>query len=166
MFNSTSEKDAYRNAIKKAKELKIEIKNPSIEHAGILIDELLEYAIEEKLAVKLVSGCLQKDFYDCLVGKFEKALVAGCKIDTLIECGEEEKIESKKLYELLQSSNNSTVNRLEKNDAVMHFMLVGDAAYRAETDKEYKTAIGHFDNKTIGDILLKKFDEYKQQALS
>jgi len=149
----------YRKAVKKAKELKIEIKNPSIEHAGILMDELLTHAIENKLDIKLVSGRLEKNFYDSLMPKFEDAVKAGCKVDVLVGCGESSKIENKALYKLLNNPGRASAHYIE-DKSIIHFMLAGDSAYRVEINKEYKTAIGHFDNTTIGEVLSKKFEEY------
>jgi hypothetical protein len=161
MFDKKGQEN-YRKAVKKAKELKMEIKNPSIDHAGILMDELLQYAIDEKLPIKLVSGCLKKDFYANLSDKFREALDAKCKIEVLVECDKDDKIENKELYKILNNSENASIHTIKEDNSVIHFMLIGDSAYRVETSKEYKTAIGHFDNCSIGELLLNRFNKYKQ----
>tara|TARA_R110000868_G_C10972986_1_gene771093 strand:+ start:2171 stop:2425 length:255 start_codon:yes stop_codon:yes gene_type:complete len=68
----------FRKSVLKAKKLGIEIKNPSIEQAPILIDELLNHAIKNKLPIRIVD----KDFklYLPFVEKFKKAMNAGCEI--------------------------------------------------------------------------------------
>jgi hypothetical protein len=160
--DTTQELENYRKAVKKAKELKIEIRNPSIEHAGILMDELLNYAIEQKMPVKLVSGCLEDKFYNGLKDKFKKALDSNCEISVLVACKENE-IQNKDLYDFLRTNNNASIKTIDESDVVIHFMLVGNAAYRVETSKEYKTAIGHFDNNAIGELLLSRFKEYSNK---
>lgn len=161
-MSSQKELENYRDSVKKLRKLKLEISNPSIEHAGVLMEELLDYAIEEKMPIKLVSGCLKGDFYQSLISKFKKALDKDIHIDVLVECDEEKNIENKELLSLLKDNANSSITAIPKSDKIINFLLIGNSAYRVETNKEYKTAKGHFDNKIVGGFLEIEFEHYKK----
>ena len=76
--------EEQRKVILKAKKVGCEIKNPSTEQAPILIDELLNHAIKNKLPIRIVD----KDFklYLPFVEKFKKAINAGCEIHFVKGC--------------------------------------------------------------------------------
>tara|TARA_R110000782_G_scaffold146133_1_gene238871 strand:- start:1632 stop:1880 length:249 start_codon:yes stop_codon:yes gene_type:complete len=75
--------EEFRKSVRKAKKLGLEIKNPSVEMAPILIEEMLDHAIENKLDIKIVTDNL--DLYEPFLDKFKKAINVGCKIEVIIE---------------------------------------------------------------------------------
>jgi hypothetical protein len=64
----------------------------------------------------------------------------------------------------IEKSANGTIKIISKDDKVTslpHFILVGDCAYRLETDDRLKLATASFNRPSIGQFLSDIFDRFK-----
>ena len=133
---TNKEQIEFRKSVIKAKKLGVEMKNPSIDNAHILIDELLNHAIENQLPIAIaVSNDVNLNLYVQHFGKINEAKQHhSCPVSMYIT---------------------------NQGDYVENFILVGESSYRIETNKECQTAIGHFNNKLIGELLLNQILKHK-----
>lgn len=132
------------------------ITNASISHAFILADELFQYAIDKRLDVRIVSGTLEVDFYDRLVGKAERILEAGNRIEIVVERFDDTNISNHAFYKLVKNHGKGLVV-VSPITNTPHFILVGNKAFRLETSHKAKEAVASFNDNALGTILLFMF---------
>lgn len=157
----------YKDIVEQArKERSINpISNSSFNHALIVIENLFEMAIEDKIDIKIVSGCLQNNFYENLIPKAQNILDLGCRIDVITLCPIEA-LEHNKFKHLLNNYNTQTsilcLKEKEEAPSIPHFMLVGKTGYRIEFNDENKIAEGCFNNELVGNFLEEQFCRLKE----
>ncbi len=137
------------------------IDNASIAYAAILLDELFGFAKDEKATeVLILSGRLFRNVYDQLVEQIRSLLDTKCKVKVIVvESGSS--IESNAFFKAVRDHENGEVLCLGKNaDLERHFVVVGDIAYRLETDDKESTANACFNDQSgVVQVLKEKFSE-------
>lgn len=157
-----SKKDDFFEFVeKKRKEKSTElIYNASIDHATVLMQQLFQVAIDEKKDVKIISGDLKNEFYEKLIVDIDKVFDAGCKVSLIILNSNNNNLDNNAFANACKNNKNGMLKQ-QTNDQIVcpHFMLVGNEAFRLETDHEQSKATACFMNQEIGSILDKSFDE-------
>jgi hypothetical protein len=124
------------------------LQNNSIEHATIVIRNLLIFAGEHKLPVRLLSGELFPEVYDGLVPEASDAIRQGCDIRVITMCGASDLAHNKFYHAVIAGRSKDAVLTLgEPVESRQHFMLVGDKAYRVEDDHNTKRAYACFNDE-------------------
>lgn len=129
-----------------------QISNGSMEHAKILVGYLFLYAKEKSKNVKIITGTLEKDFYNLFTPSI-KDILNNNKVSIISEntCVDSD------FKRAIEDSSNGSIIENNKN-SLPHFILVGNAAYRLETDDNIKLAIASFNRPNIGKFLLEIFN--------
>lgn len=132
------------------------ISNGSLEHAKILAKYLFLYAKEKGQDVRIITGVLDKDFYRIFSTTIKEILINN-KVSIISEnnyCESE-------FSNAVNNSDNGSIKVISKHDKIEslpHFILVGDCAYRLETDDNLKLAIASFNRPGVGKFLLDIFN--------
>jgi hypothetical protein len=129
-----------------------QISNGSMDHAKILVRYLFLRAKSKGEDVKIITGTLEKDFYNLFTPSI-KDILNNNKVSIISEntC-----VDSAFKQAILNSSNGSI--RENSTVSLPHFILVGDGAYRLETDDNLKLATASFNRPNIGKFLLDIFN--------
>lgn len=136
------------------------ISNGSLEHAKILVKYLFRLAIEEKQDVKIMTGSLQADFYDNFSAEAKNLLNQGNRISVISLC----QPKCGRFFDAVKENPRGSIAIAgEKMESIPHFVLVGNSAYRLETDDYRKSAIGVFNNTDVGSFLAEMFDETQNE---
>lgn len=126
-----------------------EIDNGSIDHAKVVVEYLFRLAGKKGLSVKIVTDCLEKEFYDAFAGPIKEILNTN-KV-SIISLNEPEEGSFK---EIVSSSGNGSIKIAnEEYEALPNFILIGDSAYRLETNHLFKKAKASFNRKHKGQFL-------------
>ncbi|VVH62146.1 hypothetical protein BSPWISOX_2041 [uncultured Gammaproteobacteria bacterium] len=136
-----------------------EISNGSIKHAKILADYLFRYAKEKNKDIKIVTGSLDGGFYNNF-SDIVKEILTKNKVSIISE----KPYEDSSFSQEIKKSANGTIKIIGKDDKVTslpHFILIGDCAYRLETDDRLKLATASFNRPSIGQFLSDIFDRFK-----
>jgi hypothetical protein len=136
-----------------------EISNGSIKHAKILADYLFRYAKEKNKDIKIVTGSLDGGFYNNF-SDIVKEILTKNKVSIISE----KPYEDSSFSQEIKKSANGTIKIISKDDKVTslpHFILIGDCAYRLETDDRLKLATASFNRPSIGQFLSDIFDRFK-----
>lgn len=136
------------------------IRNSSPRHASYLMAKLIEKASETNVKVRVVSGRLFSDVFDehHLMTQATSFVKSGGSISVRVE---QEPDPRSQFVDLLRSHENCSIEVMpnaEQAPATPHFMLVGDNAFRLETNHESSSAFGCFNNKNVGKTLLSIFE--------
>ncbi len=127
------------------------IHNASKDHAQVLIEKLIDFAIKKKVDIKIVSGHLTNDFYNLFNEKIATALEAGCKVSVIVLRPLE--LAKNKFAETVRNHSRGSCKQIADGINAPHFILIGDSAFRLEENHEEAKAIASFKNSHIGDIL-------------
>ena len=140
------------------------ISNASLEHASVLFDNLLQLAIDNKLPVKIVTGCLEKPFYEKISNKVKDVLESGNRVDIIALCNKE-KLQHSDLAKMVNEHTHGSVKLLsaDKEHNQQHFILVGDKSYRIEFSDRDKIAEANFNNELVGEFLQGEFETLSKQ---
>lgn len=138
--------------------------NASFSHALVLAKNLLDCAKETGEPVRIVSGNLEKDFYEGLTEKIKElqdveviVLNPGSKISENSFVQELKKKEAKgESVKVIQASK-------DMSSKLPHFILVGKNKFRVETDHEHAKALACFNNSEVGGILSQAFIDFKEK---
>lgn len=138
-----------------------EIDNGSIEHAKVLVKYLFKLAESKNVQdVKIVTGCLDNNFYSGFVDSAKKILKHS-KI-SIISHNDCEEGEFKKV---VNDSDKGEIYIVDDNvKSLPHFILIGDSAYRFENDDILKTAKASFNGESIAQFLNLLFDDIKTHS--
>ena len=134
--------------------------NASTDYAAILLENLFEFAREAADEIQILSGSLFPNVYDKLVPHITNALNDGCSVRVIVLCD---------LAHVAQTQFYKSVKGHERGQVVTlgqeagrhnHFVVVGNSAYRLETDDSASTAIASFkDSNGIVPQLKNKFEK-------
>lgn len=123
------------------------IRNFSSENAKIIMENLIELAINAKLDVRLITGVLANNTYDSLATHFERALGAVNRVKIIILDKMNADLENNNTYKMVRKHPNGRILCLSENaGSYPHFMLIGSVAYRIEVDDRTKEAYACFDD--------------------
>lgn len=149
------------------------------EHAQNVIHDLLTLAAghargiwgrgrsTEPMPVFIVSGGLAPIVYDSLVDVVKKVLGQGISVRILTEKSENEML-SNEFYKVVNDATGGVVRTLHTDDIEMtHFTLVGDVAYRIETNKGELSAKCSFHDEAglVTHILREDFEKAWDRAI-
>jgi hypothetical protein len=129
-----------------------QISNGSMKHAKILVKYLFLYAKKTGKDVKIITGTLEKDFYNLFTESI-KDILNNNKVSIISENACEDSVFKQTV---LNSSNGSIAEN--NTNSLPHFILVGNATYRLETDDNLKLATASFNRPNIGKFLLDIFN--------
>ncbi len=132
------------------------IKNDSKEYALILFENLLDVALEKTEDVKIVSGSLDKTFYNKLVQKINLLLD---KVQVTVFVLEDVDLSGNHFASAVTERGDLRVNKTGKKINIPHFILVGDRRFRIETDHNQAQADASFDDEALGKVLLNFYNE-------
>jgi len=153
---STSDK-TFEDAVTRARKNRSQkvMTNRSILHARHVISELLQLGLEEKHEVFIVSGTLNESCYDPLTKYVPKYDAIGLPIVCWVtDISVTEAIGS--FAQALKNSKCSSLHQIPfKNGSPPHFIVVGQVAYRLETDHASAQAILSFNDPGLATSLHK-----------
>lgn len=132
------------------------ISNGSIEHAKVLVAYLFRYAIEKGQDVRMVTGHLEKTFYELFTPLIENILKHN-KVSIISE----RNYDSSSFSDAIISADKGEIKIIGENNNIKHpphFILVGEQSYRLETDDNLKLATASFNDPNIGKYLLGVFN--------
>ncbi len=130
--------------------------NASIAHAHILVARLIKDAAKHKEDIRIVTGCLYKDFYNGLVDELDAALQNGCVINVVVLKKSPSELDGNNFVKKLGEYNNAELIFLDIGaDDLPHFIVVGNKRYRLEMDDKQKKAIACFNDEHLGSSLVK-----------
>lgn len=138
-----------------------EFENGSVEHAKILVKYLFKMALSKKLDMKMISGCLNGEFYDNFTESAKKLLAGGNRI-SLISVKSPDEGSFKDVLKSDNSGNASIIVADDKVDSLPHFILVGDSAYRFENSDILCTAQASFNKPSMGKFLNFLFEDIRK----
>jgi len=138
-----------------------EIHNASEENALLLFKTLFDKAIRDKEDVKIISHQLLSRFYNQLTDKFKKVLENGNNVNIIVESSVNNK------------SNNNFYQQAKKHIKIAsnfkglpNFIVVGDSAFRYETDKDSTKAVANFNDKSMGKFISDLFDKISNDIIA
>jgi len=147
--------DDFRKLVKKhyRQNSSESISNGSIEHAKVLAKYLFRFANEENKEVRITTGSLEKDFYENFTEIIQKILH-----NNKVLIISENTCDTSTFKEAVTASKNGSIQvfKPEKNAQIQslpHFILVGDSAYRLETNDKLKIATASFNRPSVGEFL-------------
>jgi len=140
-----------------AKKLNQEIDNANQEHAFLLFEKLLDKADRDKEDVKIISHQLFASFYERLIDKVQKIIDNENKVDIIIETKVEDDQNNAFYSKFKEFILKASPNFIE----LPNFIVVGDHAYRYETDKNSIKAIANFNDPEMGKFINKLFEDIK-----
>lgn len=136
------------------KKLNQEIHNASKVNALLLFKTLFDQAISDEKDVKIISCRLLADFYNNLTDKLEALLEKGNTVTVIVEKDIDDK-ENNNFYKKCQKNLKIASNF----DGLPNFIVVGDNAFRYETDKNSTKAIANFNDPSMGKFIVDLFDQ-------
>ncbi len=152
----------YEKWVKKCydKKLDEEIHNASEVNALLLFQTLFDKAIEDKEDIKIISHQLLARFYNKLTDKLQQVINNGNTVKVIVESAIDNKDENK-FYQKLDKQDLKITSNFKE---LPNFIVVGDNAFRYETDKNSTKAIANFNNKSMGIFIADLFDKINKNA--
>lgn len=136
------------------KKLNQEIHNASRDNALLLFKTLFDQAIRDGKDVKIISCRLLADFYNDLTDRLETLLEKGNTVSVIVEKDINDK-ENNNFYKKCQENL-----KIASNFAGLpNFIVVGDNAFRYETDKNSTKAIANFNDPSMGEFIVDLFNQ-------
>lgn len=124
------------------------ITNTAYVNAQFIMEQLLLLALKKQSIVRLLTGRLENNTYNPLSPLFRRVLDAGVKIKILIMTTDGENLTKNEVYDIVTSHKNGRLHILnQRPDSILHFMLVGNSAYRVEINDTTKEAYACFKDK-------------------
>jgi hypothetical protein len=138
-----------------------EIHNASEENALLLFNKLFDKAIRDKEDVKIISHQLSARFYNQLTRKLQKVLENNKTVSIVVE----RSIDDKTNNTFYQEAGKQ-VKVASNFEGLPNFIVVGDSAYRYETDKNSTKAVANFNDKSMGEFISDLFDKINTNVVS
>ncbi len=132
-----------------------EIDNVSRESALFLFERLLDKAIRDKENVKIISNQLSSSFYKRLIGKVQKVIDGGNKVEIIVEREVEKNNDFYDKFKHLVSIGSANFAGLP------NFIVIGEQAYRYETSKDSRKALANFNDPKMGQFIGDLFTSIK-----
>lgn len=137
------------------------IRNMSSENARIVMRNLLQLATDLSMDVRLTTGVLDRKTYDPLEPDFGSVLNGGNKVKIII-VGAPDDSRSNRVYNLVSGHSHGHIRCLgAEPSSLLHFMLVGDVAYRVELNDRTKESYACFND--AGGLVTSHYREVFQQ---
>ncbi|MBA5249834.1 MAG: hypothetical protein FE834_09975 [Gammaproteobacteria bacterium] len=133
------------------------ISNGSVKHAKVLVEYLFRLAEEKGKNVSIVTGSLEKSFYETFTEAIEKILK-----NNTVSIISENAWDDSSFASAIKKSEKGFIKIFKPNEEIQsppHFILVGNSAYRLETDDKLKIATASFNRPAIGEFLELIFKE-------
>ncbi len=158
---SSEKSDVYKEWVEKCdkKNLDEDIHNASEDNALFLFQALLNRAIKKKQDVKIISEFLLARFYNKLTNELQ-TLANNNKLEVIAEKEVDNK-ENNKFYQSIKDKR-IFLSATKRFRSLPNFIVVGDSAYRYETDRVSTKAIANFNNKSMGEFLIDMFNDIKK----
>jgi sugar-specific transcriptional regulator TrmB len=152
----------YEKWVKKCynKKLDEEIHNASEANALLLFQTLFDKAIRDKKNIKIISHQLLERFYNKLTDKLQQVIDNGNTVSVIVESAIDNK-DKNKFYQKLDKQYLKITSNFEE---LPNFIVVGDNAFRYETDKNSTKAIANFNNSNMGSFIADLFDKINKNA--
>ena len=138
-----------------------EIHNASEENALLLFNRLFDKAIRDKEDVRIISSILLARFYNELTNKLKKITESGNTVQVIVE----EEVDDKGNNNFYKQSK-SNLKIASNFEGLPNFIVVGDNAYRYETDKNSTKAVANFNNKNMGEFIKNLFDKINKDIIT
>ncbi len=137
------------------KRLNQEIDNANRDHAFFLFQKLLDKAFRDKEDVRIISNQLIASFYEKLIDKIDKVINNGNKVEIIV------KTEVEKDNAFYAKFKQYISQAYSDFDELPNFIVVGDHAYRHETDSDSTKAIANFNDPEMGEFIKNLFTNIK-----
>lgn len=138
------------------------IDNAAWDHAIYLFQNLLEVAAEKKERVRIVSGTLNKAFYNSLTSALDKCINADVQIDVIIQ-DKATDLSDNIFVQKIKDYGKGSVYTLKEGDVIPHMLLIGDKGqrFRLEIDHSQTKAVASFNNFAMGALLVGMYEGVK-----
>jgi len=138
------------------------IHNASMEHAKILFRTLLRAAETDAESVKIVTYNLNNNFYGDLVDVGESCLESGGTFEVVVLNPDADLSDNSFACMVKRHTNGTIIQIVEALNDFAHFIVVGDKRYRFETDHGQTKAVANFNDSSVGEVLVERFDLLKE----
>ena len=137
----------------------LDIHNASEKNALLLFKTLFKKAIKDKKDIKIISNKLLARFYNQLTSEVEEVFNNGNTVKVIVETEVDDK-DNNKFYQKIkcQKATDNVLSAAKKFKGLPNFIVVGNNAFRYETDKNSTKAIANFNNKSLGECMAGIFD--------
>lgn len=154
----------YRTLVETCRKRRLDskISNSSPMHAGILIENLLQAALDipdgEDQVVRLRSRTVDAPFYAPHQTAIMQVMDRGIKVRVLLE--DEHALGSPNgfLRTVVEHEHGAARVVRPGSETLLRFIVVGSSAYRVETNSDTFEAIGNFNDDALGCYLSQRFD--------
>ena len=162
---------AYENKVEQARKTESDeiLENLSITHAYVVVHNLFQMAAEKGLDVKIVSGTLNAECYNEELTKLaRKILDNGNNIEVLYTLqpkdseGNLQKLDKSSPFYKLISEKKCFLKHADED--AKHFIIVGDQAFRVETNTHIMKAYLSFNSPIATKHLQSIFTRLKAEA--
>lgn len=154
----------YRTLVETCRKRRLDskISNSSPIHAGILIENLLQAALdipdEEAQFVRLRSRTVDADFYSPHQLAILQVMDRGVKVRVLLEDAHALETANGFLRTVVEHEHGDARVVRPGSETLLRFIVVGSSAYRVETNSDTFEAIGNFNDQVLGCYLTQRFD--------
>ena len=146
---------AFENVVTQARKSKSSkvLTNRSISHARHVIREMLEFGLEHEETVNIVSGSLNDECYSTISDIVPKFNDKEILIHVWVTDVPAENI-TNSFTNAIRESDTATLNDFPNTSKIApHFVVVGEQAYRLETDHKSAKAILCFNDPSLAATL-------------
>jgi sugar-specific transcriptional regulator TrmB len=152
----------YEAWVKECYEEKLdeEIHNASEANALLLFKTLFDKAIRDRENIKIISRQLLARFYNQLTDRLQQVIDNGNTVSVIVEHDVDNR-EGNKFYQQLNKTYVKTTSNFEE---LPNFIVVGNNAFRYETDKNSTKAVANFNNNSMGSFISDLFDKINKNA--
>jgi sugar-specific transcriptional regulator TrmB len=152
----------YEAWVKECYEEKLdeEIHNASEANALLLFKTLFDKAIRDRENIKIISRQLLARFYNQLTDRLQQVIENGNTVSVIVEHDVDNR-EGNKFYQQLNKTYVKTTSNFEE---LPNFIVVGNNAFRYETDKNSTKAVANFNNNSMGSFISDLFDKINKNA--
>ncbi|HEY5070895.1 MAG TPA: hypothetical protein VII63_02585 [Caulobacteraceae bacterium] len=153
----------YESIVEKCQKNRINrrITNTSIDHAAVLYKYLFIAAEaipgDEPKTVRIQTGDARADFYEPLVRQAKQVMDSGVTINLMVSYREAD-VQANKFLAAVNDNPRGEVRINSERDVSIHFAVVGQSAYRIETDLDTFQAFANFNEPIIATRLIGLFD--------
>lgn len=138
-----------------------EIHNASEENALLLFKTLFDKAIRDQKDIKIISQQLLARFYNQLTDRLDRVHANGNSVSVIVEDS------------INDESNNTFYQQTKKHTkfasnfkGLPNFIVVGDNAFRYETDKNSTKAVANFNDEKMGSFISDLFDQINNDVVT
>jgi sugar-specific transcriptional regulator TrmB len=152
----------YEAWVKECYEEKLdeEIHNASEANALLLFKTLFDKAIRDRENIKIISRQLLARFYNQLTDRLQQVIDNGNTVSVIVEHDVDNR-EGNKFYQQLNKTYVKTTSNFEE---LPNFIVVGNNAFRYESDKNSTKAVANFNNNSMGSFIADLFDKIDKNA--